>query len=147
MQRDWPDILGGLILAAVGIGAAVWAGLHYEIGTLRRMGPGFFPVALGLGLVGLGLVIALPALTREQEGTRIEIAPVFWVIAAILFLGLSLRWLGLVGVTFCTVLVATLPAVRQGWLWRLVLAFAISALTVLVFHVGLRMTLPLWPRV
>jgi hypothetical protein len=62
------------------------------------------------------------------------------------FLGLSLRWLGLVSVTFGTVLLATLPAVRPGWLWRVVLAVAISALTVFVFHVGLRMTLPLWPR-
>lgn len=146
MQRDWPDILGGLVLAGVGLGAAVWAGLHYEIGTLRRMGPGFFPVALGVGLAGLGLVIALPALARKGEGARIEFAPVFWVIAAILLFGLSLRWLGLVGVTFGMALVATLPAVRHGWRWRVALALGITALTVLVFHVGLRMTLPLWPR-
>lgn len=146
MQRDWPDIVGGLILAIVGIGAAVWAGLHYDMGTLRRMGPGFFPAALGVGLAALGLVIALPALYRPSEGARIEAASVFWVTAAILLFGLSLRWLGLLGVTFAAVLVATLPAVRKGWLWRVLLALAITALTFVVFHVGLRMTLPLWPR-
>ena len=146
MQRDWPDILGGLILAAVGIGAAVWAGLQYDMGTLRRMGPGAFPVALGLGLAGLGLVIALPALVRSGAGARIELVPLLWVITAILVFGLGLRWLGLVGVTLAAVLIATLPAQRAGWLWRVGLALGITALTVVVFHLGLRMTLPLWPR-
>lgn len=146
MQRDWPDILGGLILAVVGIGAALWAGLHYDMGTLRRMGPGAFPVALGLGLAGLGLVIALPALLRASTGARVEVAPLFWVVTAILVFGLGLRWLGLVGVTFMAVLISTLPARRAGWLWRVGLALAITALTVVVFHLGLRMTLPLWPR-
>lgn len=146
MPRDWPDILGGLILAAIGIGAALWAGLHYDMGSLRRMGPGAFPVALGLGLAGLGLIVALPALARPAEGARIEAAPLVGVIAAILLFGLGLRWLGLVGVTFAAVLVATLPAPRPGWRWRGGLALGITALVVLVFHLGLRMTLPLWPR-
>ena len=161
MQRDWPDILGGLTLAAIGIGAAIWAGLHHDMGSLRRMGPGAFPVGLGLGLAGLGLIIALPALVRpapgqcdggqsdggqSEKGTKIELAPLIGVVAAILLFGLSLRWVGLVGVSFVVVLVATLPAPRPGWLWRVVLAVAITALTVLVFHLGLRMTVPLWPR-
>ncbi|MGY6632151.1 MAG: tripartite tricarboxylate transporter TctB family protein [Alkalilacustris sp.] len=146
MQRDWPDILGGLILAAVGIGAALWAGLHYDMGTLRRMGPGAFPVALGLGLAGLGLVIALPAVLRGGAGVRVELGPLLWVVTAILVFGLGLRWLGLVGVTCLAVLIATLPARRAGWVWRVGLALAITAVTVMVFHLGLRMTLPLWPR-
>jgi hypothetical protein len=146
VRRDWPDIWGGLILAAVGIGAAFWAGLHYEMGTLRRMGPGLFPVALGLGLGVLGLVIALPAMRRPGEGARFELAPTLCVLAAILIFGLVLQRLGLVGVTFAAVLIATLPAMRKGWLWRVVLALCVTALTVAVFHYGLRMTLPLWPR-
>ena len=146
MDRDWPDIIGGLVLAAIGVGAAVWAGLHYDLGTLRRMGPGLFPVVLGTAVAGLGLIIALPALRRPGDGARIEAMPVICVLAAILIFGLALRPVGLVGVTVAAVLVATLPAQRTGWLWRIVLALAITALTVLVFHVGLRMTVPLWPR-
>lgn len=149
-QRHWPDILGGLILAALGAGAAVWAGLHHEVGTLRRMGPGFLPVGLGLGLAGLGLMIALPALVRLEartdEGAGIEAAPLLAVVAAILVFALGVQRAGLVGASFAAVLIATLPAPRPGWRWRLVLAGAITLLTVGVFHLGLRMTLPLWPR-
>ena len=146
MQRDWPDILGGLILTAIGVGAALWAALHYDIGTLRRMGPGFFPVVLGAGLFVLGLVIALPALGRACTAPKVEPWTLLAVLAAIVIFALGLSRLGLAGATAVTVLVATLPAPRKGWVWRTVLALSVSVLTVLVFSIGLRMTLPLWPR-
>lgn len=146
MRRDWPDIWGGLILAAIGIGAALWAGLHYDFGTLRRMGPGFFPVSLGVALAIFGVVIAGPALLRQGKPAGFALAPVAAVLAAIIFFGLALRPLGLVAVTFAMVLVASLPAPRAGMLWRVVLAFVITAVTVVVFHLGLRMSVPLWPR-
>ena len=146
MQRDWPEALGGLILAIIGIGAALWAWQHYDMGTLRRMGPGFFPVAIGLALTGFGLIIALPAMWRSGEGAPLDITSLVLILTAILAFGLALPRMGLVGSSFVAVLIATLPAQRKGWLWRGLLALSITAITVLVFHLGLRMTLPLWPR-
>jgi hypothetical protein len=146
VRRDWPDVWGGLILIAIGIGAAVWAGLHYDLGTLRRMGPGFFPVTLGSALAVFGLVIALPALWRPGAAIRFDTAPLLYVLAAIVVFGLALPRLGLVLTTLACVLIATLPAPRPGWLWRGVLTLAVTALTVAVFHLGLRMSVPLWPR-
>ncbi len=146
MQRDWPDICGGVILAALGAAAAGWAAMHYDIGTLRRMGPGFFPLVLGAVLVLLGLVIALPAIARQAEVPKIEPAPVLAVLAAIIIFALGLTTLGLAAATAIAVLTASLPAPRQGWLWRIILAAAVTLLTIVVFSYGLRMTLPLWPR-
>ncbi|TQM92203.1 MAG: tripartite tricarboxylate transporter TctB family protein [Roseinatronobacter sp.] len=146
MQRDWPDIFGGLLLAILGAGAALWAAMYYDMGSLRRMGPGFFPVLLGAALFLLGLVIALPALARSAEPPKIEPATALAVLAAIVIFALSLSRLGLAGATAITVLVASLPAPRKGWVWRIVLALGVTVLTVLVFSVGLRMTLPVWPR-
>lgn len=146
MQRDWPDLCGGLALAALGAAAAGWAAAYYDIGTLRQMGPGFFPVVLGAVLVLLGLLVALPALNRGAEPPRLDIGVVVAVLAAILIFGLGLSRLGLAGATALSVLVATIPAPRTGWRWRIGLCLAVAALTVLVFSVGLRMTLPVWPR-
>ena len=146
MQRDWPDILGGVILAAIGAGVALWAAMYYDIGTLRRMGPGFFPVILGTVLCMLGLVVALPAWGRMTDAPKIEIVSTVAVLAAILIFALGLSRLGLAATTAVTVLVATIAAPRKGLVWRLVLATAVTVLTVLVFSYGLRMTLPLWPR-
>lgn len=146
MQRDWPDLCGGLALAALGAAAAGWAVAHYDIGTLRQMGPGFFPTVLGAVLVLLGLMVALPALQRVAAPPRLDIGVVVAVLAAILIFGLGLSRLGLAGATALSVLVASIPAPRAGWRWRIVLCLAVAALTVLVFSVGLRMTLPVWPR-
>ena len=43
------------------------------------------------------------------------------------------------------VLIASLPAPRRGWRWRLILAAIITVLTWLVFKQGLQMTMPVWP--
>ena len=44
---------------------------------------------------------------------------------------------------FIAVLVASIPAPRPGWLWRVVLAVSVTALTFVVFELGLQMGLPL----
>ena len=61
--------------------------------------------------------------------------------------GVGMPKLGLVVATALSVLIATLPAPHRGWMWQILLTLAVTALTVLLFSAGLRMTLPLWPRV
>ena len=62
MKRDY--YAGGLMIL-IGLGAAA-EGSNYHVGTLVRMGPGFFPVALGVILVLLGLMIAGTALASTE---------------------------------------------------------------------------------
>ena len=145
MNRDWADIIGGGVLAASGAAAALWAWSHYELGTLRAMGPGAFPMALGLCLAVLGLCVALPALGRSGTAVRFQPGATVAVLAAILVFGLGLRPLGLVAATALSVLIAAIPAPRPGLGWRLILSAAVTALTLVVFSYGLQMTLPLWP--
>jgi hypothetical protein len=146
MRRDRDDLLGGLALSLVGAGALAWSLMHYDLGSLRQMGPGFFPAVLGGALTLLGLVVALPALRRPGQAAPFEGRSVLAVMAAILIFGLGLTRLGLVPATALATLVASLPAPQDGWVWRAALVVTVTGLTVLVFHVGLRMTIPLWPR-
>ncbi|WBU57477.1 tripartite tricarboxylate transporter TctB family protein [Paracoccus sediminicola] len=145
MQRDWADIWGGAVLAAIGLGVAAWAGARLDFGTLRAMGPGFFPTVLGVALAALGAAIAVPAWSRGAEPAPIRLSDLAAVIAAILIFGLGMEWLGMVLACFIAVLVASIPAPRPGWLWRVVLAVSVTALTFVVFELGLQMGLPLWP--
>ncbi len=146
MRRDWPDIWGGLALVVTGASAMGWALVHYDLGTLRQMGPGVFPAVLGALLATLGLLVALPAWRRAGTPPPVHPLAAVAVLAAILVFGFGLHRFGLVGATAASVLIATLPAPRTGWAWRVLLAAVVTALTVLVFSFGLRMTLPLWPR-
>jgi hypothetical protein len=59
MQRKWhKDVWGGLLMLVLGIVVAV-QGTSYSIGTLSRMGPGYFPVALGVILALCGIAIGV----------------------------------------------------------------------------------------
>ena len=51
------DVYAGLLMALLGAGTAVM-GTRYEIGTLTSMGPGFFPLVLGVLMIGVGVLIA-----------------------------------------------------------------------------------------
>jgi hypothetical protein len=146
MRRDWPDIYGGLALASIGAAAAGWAWANYDLGSLRQMGPGAFPFALGLMLAAIGLLVALPGLRRPGEAMQAEPRAAIAVLASILVFGFGLRSLGLVVATFVCVLVASLPAPQVGWGWRMILAIVVTLLTIAVFRAGLQMPLPLWPR-
>lgn len=146
MNRDWADICGGAVLALLGLGVAIHAGLRLDFGTLRAMGPGFFPTVLGAMLALLGAGVAVPAWRRGAKPVTIRWGDAAAVIAAILIFGLGMSRLGVVLACFLAVLIASLPAPHPGWRWRLVLACAVTVLTYVVFILGLRMSLPVWPR-
>ncbi|MRX50855.1 tripartite tricarboxylate transporter TctB family protein [Paracoccus sp. S-4012] len=145
MRRDWHDFWGGTAMAAIGLGVAGWAAAQYDLGTLRRMGPGFFPLGLGLVLALIGAGIAVPALART--GTP---QPIAWresgaILGAIVVFGLGLERFGLIPTTAAAVLIATLPAPRSGLVWRIGVTLAVTAIAWAIFSAGLRMTVPLWP--
>ncbi|MBV0891075.1 tripartite tricarboxylate transporter TctB family protein [Paracoccus sp. Z118] len=146
MQRDHHDLWGGLTLAAAGLGVAVWSGVHYDFGALRAMGPGFFPTILGALLAVLGLLVAIPAWTRAGVPSPIHWPEALAVLGAIVLFGFGMHRLGLVLTTALAVLLASWPAERPGWVWRLALCAAVTALVWLVFGVGLKMSIPLWPQ-
>lgn len=145
MRRDYHDLLGGGALMLFGLAVAGHAAGALDFGTLRQMGPGFFPVVLGLLLAALGLLIAVPAWRRHGEVARIDIPEAGAVLGAILVFALLMNSAGLIIATALSVLIASLPAPRRGVVWRLVLAAVVTLATWAIFSAGLGMTIPLWP--
>lgn len=145
MKRNIEDLAGGIVLAAAGLFVAIYVAAHYDIGSLRRMGPGFFPILLGASLAILGVVIAIPAWSQARQPMRIAWKEAAAVLSAIVVFALGLERAGLIPSTAAAVLIASLAAPDRRILWRLVLAVAVTVLSVAVFHFGLRMTVPLWP--
>jgi hypothetical protein len=68
------DLLAGVIFVALGGGFAYTAST-YEVGSLRAMGPGYFPLALGLVLAALGVVIMVVGLIRLRREAALAPAP------------------------------------------------------------------------
>jgi len=143
-DKDVRDIIGGLGLSAVGLFAVLY-GQRYDFGDLNRMGPGYFPVVLGLLLAGLGVLIALPAFFRRGEGVTVAWKTFGLVMASLVVFAFTLKLLGLVLASALAVLVASLADNAPGWKWRLATAAGIALVTWVVFKLGLSMVLPSWP--
>ncbi|MGY6533880.1 MAG: tripartite tricarboxylate transporter TctB family protein [Pararhodobacter sp.] len=143
-------VAGGLLATALG-GFALWQGAGYDIGTARRMGPGWFPVALGGLLVAMGLVLALWGMVRRPQASGAEAdaeseSPDWRALAAIAaglaaFAALVER-AGLVPAVFALVALSSLAAGPPRPLRVALLAGVISALSYLVFRLGLGLPLP-----
>lgn len=141
------DYYGGVLMLLVGLGAVV-QGRQYPIGTLSRMGPGFFPVALGaiLALVGLAIVASarFVAPTAETAPRRPEWRGWFCIglsIVAFVMLG---KYGGLVPATFAIVFISALADRENTILAAAVLALATVAICVVVFWWALQLNFALF---
>jgi hypothetical protein len=158
------DHVAGALMAVTGAAVAV-AALGYEIGSLRAMGSGFFPLVLGvlLALVGSAIVATTPrgrvdvasiseptpSLPKDEaapspHATRFD--PRGWgcILAALLAFVLLGDHGGLVPASFAAVFVAAMGDRGNRPRDALALALVMTAFAVIVFHCGLHVLLPLF---
>jgi putative tricarboxylic transport membrane protein len=141
--RNPKDFWSGLLFLVVG-GTTVLLAQQYPLGTAFRMGPGYFPMALG----GLLALVGLLAMARSfiRHGTAIE--PFHWRLllmvtgSAVLF-GLLVRGAGLSVAAPALVLVTAAASVYFRWRTALILAVGLTVLSALLFVKGLGLPIPL----
>ncbi len=143
-RRGLPDVLAGGIFVLIG-GAFVVGSLGYELGSLLRMGPGYFPLMVGAILAGLGLAIVLKGLVA---GEVLSFGVVPWravvlISVALVFFGLTVRRLGFVPTSAVTALLTTLASPRVRLLTAVAVAAGLTVASTLIFVVGLQLRIPL----
>jgi hypothetical protein len=143
------DLYGGLLMVAIGA-FAIYRGLSYHVGSLVSMGPGFFPVSLGVILIAVGLAIAVlrkPATGAAGAGeTWHGVDWRGWLcigLAIVAFIALG-RHGGLVPATFAIVFISALGDRSNSLLSALTLAVAMTVLCVVIFWWALQLQLPLF---
>ena len=65
--KSQQDFFSGLMFMGVGI-AFAWGATNYTIGTGARMGPGYFPLMLGILMAIIGAIITFKATVVETVG-------------------------------------------------------------------------------
>ncbi len=142
---EYRDLIAGAVMAALGTFVALYAANHYTIGEPARMGPGFFPVALGWILAALGAIIMLMAFRKTVHALQPPAFSLRGLIAiplAILVFSLSIDRLGLVPATLALTFIAVF-AERPFRLRRtLLLGASLALISWLIFTVALSMNLP-----
>jgi len=148
MTKPSNDTLCGLFFITIAIGFG-WAAAGYDIGTPRRMGPGFFPLLAAAALGGFGLLIVLRDCLAAGRGRAAPAPepPVAWapgarVLAGVLFFGATASGLGLVPSLAVTVLAAS-RAGHNSWRQSLAQCLVLTVLCTVIFQMGLGLKLPL----
>lgn len=150
IENNRADIFAGLMVCCAGLVIAVYAYVNYPVGSLRRMGPGMFPSALGVVLMVLGLVLAINSWRSLRAGTdpdlpgiTIEWRTAALAVAGVVAFALILPPLGLIPAVFAVVCISALADTRNRPIGIGVLALFLAALAALIFKFGLGMSFTL----
>jgi len=142
----------------MGVGLAfAWGASTYSIGSGARMGPGYFPLVLGVLLAILGIAITFTALVVETEdGDKVgkfAWKPLFFIITANLVFGacigglpsIGLKPLGLIVGIYLLTYIASHAGEEHKFKEVAILATILAALSYVAFIVLLKLQFPVWP--
>lgn len=146
--RNPKDFWAGMLFLAVGASAASVVLLSgYELGSARKMGPGYFPIWIAGGLMFTGLMLAGKALVTD--GPRLEnwaLKPLLLVTLGVLLFAVIVNIAGLLPAIFLLVLISAFASVRFHLKWALPLALGLAVMSVLIFVKGLGLAVPIMPQ-
>jgi hypothetical protein len=154
--KSQKDFFSGLLFIGVGV-AFAWGATTYNVGEGARMGPGYFPLMLGIVLAVIGAVVLFTSLVVETEGgDRIgkwAWRPLFFIILANLAFGVLLAGLpsiglpgmGLIAAIFGLTIIASMADGHFHTRDILILAVVLAIGSYLAFIVLLKLQIPVWP--
>ena len=154
--KSQADFYSGVMFTAIGAAFAVGA-TTYNIGDGARMGPGYFPLMLGILLAILGALVMFQALVVETvDGDPIgkwAWKPLFFVIAANLAFGVLLGGLpsagvpamGMIIAIYALVIISSLAGEHFKLRDVLVLSTILAAGSYVAFIWALKLQIQVWP--
>ena len=154
--KSQKDFFSGLMFGVVGI-AFAWGATNYTVGSAARMGPGYFPLLLGVILAIFGAIIMFYSLVVETaDGEKITgfvWRPIVYILGSNLAFGILLGGLpklglppmGLIAAIYALTLIASKAGTEFKLKDVLILATGLSVLSYLAFIKLLNLQMPVWP--
>lgn len=139
MRFDWAAPLFTLCLGL----ATVLGSLDYRLGSLSRMGPGYFPLILGSILLLLGLIMLATPTRREERPDPLRwrdyVRPWLSIILGVLAFIVLGQYGGFVPATFALILITALGDRENTLKGALALAALATVVVVGIFYYGIHM--------
>lgn len=151
------DFYSGLLFIVLGV-AFAWGATNYNIGNAARMGPGYFPLLLGIAMALIGVLVTFNALVIESiGGDKIGAwawRPLIFIIGANFVFGLllagmrsiSLPAFGLIVAIYALTFIASMAQADWKFVRTFALATSLAIGSYLVFVVALSLQFPVWPE-
>ena len=154
--KSQKDFFSGLMFMGVGL-AFAWGATTYSVGQGARMGPGYFPLYLGVLMAILGAAITFSSLVVESVGGdkvgKWAWKPLFFIILANLLFGVLLAGLpslgipamGLIAAIYVLTFIASMA--EPGWKVKntFILATILAAGSYVAFIMALKLQIQVWP--
>jgi hypothetical protein len=154
--KSQKDFFSGLMFMGVGV-AFAWGATTYNVGEGARMGPGYFPLMLGILMTVLGAAITFKALVVETVGGdkigKWAWKPLVYIILANLVFGILLAGLpsiklpamGMIVAIYALTFISSMA--ETGWKVKntFILATVLAIGSYLAFVVLLKLQFPVWP--
>ena len=154
--KNQKDFFSGLMFMGIGIAFAGGA-VSYNVGEGARMGPGYFPLMLGVLLTLIGLFVTFTGLTfQTEDGAKIgkwAWRPVFFIIAANLAFGVLLGGLpsiglpamGLIAAIYALTIISSMADGHFHTRPTLILGTVLAAGSYVAFIWVLKLQIQVWP--
>ncbi|WP_295982496.1 tripartite tricarboxylate transporter TctB family protein [uncultured Variovorax sp.] len=154
--KSQKDFFSGLMFTVVGV-AFAWGATTYTVGTGARMGPGYFPLMLGILMALIGLGIMFTGLSVETtDGEKIgkwAWKQVVFILGANLAFGVLLGGLPSIGVPamgmiiaiYALVIISSLAGHEFKLPSVLILATILAVGSYVAFIWALKLQIQVWP--
>jgi hypothetical protein len=146
-MREHRDVIGGGAILAIGLGAALHATMTLNIGTVWQMGPGMFPAAVGVLLAAIGLFLLIGGFLKQGEPIQFDLRSILFICLSVAAFALLIQSFGLVPAITAAVIISSRSDAKLSPLGVAILSIVLSAMAVLIFQFGLKLTLSAfnWP--
>lgn len=145
-MRLTKDLLSGVLFSGFGLGGVIIAS-NYGFGTPARMGPGFFPIMVGVLIATMGVALVVQAFRHPEASAPVEtihFRPLIFISAAVASFGIAIGSYGLIPALVALIVIARF-ATREGTMFELaVMVVVLIAVAVGIFVYGLNIYLRLW---
>lgn len=142
--RHPKDFWSGIVFVAIGL-SAIYLAQDYGMGTAGRMGPAYFPTALGslLGLVGLGCLVR-SFFHKGEAISKLHLKELTLVLVAVLLFGFLMRGAGLVPAAVILVVLSAWASPKFHFGKTLALAVGLALFAVVLFVKLLGLPMPIF---
>ena len=143
--RSPKDFWSGLVFIAIAVAFMALA-TRYRFGTAEKMGPGFFPIMVGILQAGLGAILLGRSFVLDGPSVeRGRLPPLAITVVAVVLFGLALDWLGLAAAIAALVIVGAYADRSARLVESIALAVALVFFSVVMFVWILGLPLRVWP--
>lgn len=130
------NIVSGLSLGVIGIFSIIYSNIYFEFGTIRNIGPAFFPSIIGFLLTICGATIALQNSDLKLQ-EKINWRSLLVVSTSLLVFSVTLKYLGILMSMLLTMLIlntSTSLTVRQNIVFSVIVAVVCFLIFKLLFY-------------